>query len=100
MVTLKKEGKDKIGVTNPFYTYHEKQVMEITGKRPYYLPLEKNEDWTPNFEKLEEFMKEGLNALIVINFFYFLSQLIFFLGLQSWKSIWGSFDQGATHQIC
>eukprot|EP01091_Cochliopodium_minus_P002263 TRINITY_DN12129_c1_g1_i1.p1 TRINITY_DN12129_c1_g1~~TRINITY_DN12129_c1_g1_i1.p1 ORF type:complete len:400 (-),score=99.87 TRINITY_DN12129_c1_g1_i1:166-1344(-) len=67
LVTLHKQGKDKIAVTNPFYTYHEKQVMEITGKKPWYLPLAKNEDWTPDFEKLEQFLKDGLNAIIVCN---------------------------------
>ena len=67
LTALKKEGKTKVGVTNPFYTYHERQVMEITGNKPEYLQLSLDEDWNPDWNQLEKLLKGGMKGLIVCN---------------------------------
>ena len=50
LLSLKKEGKTKIGLIEPFYTYHIKQIEQTIGTIPIY--ISSNSDFTPDFNRI------------------------------------------------
>jgi len=71
LTTLRNEahqqGKQfKVGLLVPFYTYHMRQIMEVTGSEPVY--VETNPDFSPNFLKIEDVLsRQHLNVIIFTN---------------------------------
>jgi len=55
----------KIGLLVPFYTYHMRQVQEVTGKEPIY--VSSNEDFSPNFQEIQKALESGLDILMFTN---------------------------------
>lgn len=67
MASLKNRGKNRIGITNPFFPLHEKDVKEMVGKDAIYVDLKREDEWKMDWNQLETKLKEGLDALIISN---------------------------------
>ena len=61
-------GVKRIGVTNPFYTYHGKHIELTTGHKPVFVQLDHQGDtFDFDWDSLEKQLKEGMGAIIVCN---------------------------------
>ena len=60
----KKEGKVKVGIITPYYTYHQKQIYEATGEEPIF--ISSNDDFTPNLKEIEKSIVD--NKLDIVMF--------------------------------
>ncbi len=65
---LHARGVNKIGLTNPFYTYHGKHIEMATGNKPVFVQLDHaggtfDIDW----DDLERELKNGMGGIIVCN---------------------------------
>jgi len=65
LLVLRKRGKNKIGVIEPYYTYHARQVEEVFDKLPIGIPS--FDDFSPNWEEIEKALKTGLDGIILCN---------------------------------
>eukprot|EP01087_Luapelamoeba_hula_P013666 TRINITY_DN390_c0_g1_i1.p1 TRINITY_DN390_c0_g1~~TRINITY_DN390_c0_g1_i1.p1 ORF type:complete len:390 (+),score=64.40 TRINITY_DN390_c0_g1_i1:118-1287(+) len=65
LVMLKAMGASKVGLIEPFYTYHARQVQEVLGQPPSAIPS--NDDWSPNWEAVEASIKQGTNCIMMCN---------------------------------
>jgi aspartate/methionine/tyrosine aminotransferase len=66
---MDRKGVKKIGLTNPFYTYHLKHIDIISkGGKAVYVQLEtENDSFDINWKSLEEQLADGMQALIICN---------------------------------
>jgi len=55
----------KIAILVPFYTYHNKQIQDILGVTPVYIPT--NEDFTPNWDAITKELQNGLDLIMFTN---------------------------------
>jgi len=55
----------RVGLLVPFYTYHFKQITDILGEQPVFIST--NEDFTPNFEIIENHLQRGLDLILITN---------------------------------
>jgi aspartate/methionine/tyrosine aminotransferase len=61
-------GVKKVGLTNPFYTYHGKHIELTTGNKPVFVQLDHQGDsFDFDWESLEQQLKGGMGAIIVCN---------------------------------
>ncbi len=61
-------GVKKVGLTNPFYTYHGKHIEMATGNKPVFVELDhKHDTFAINWDSLEQQLKDGMGAIIVCN---------------------------------
>jgi len=68
LLTLRNEKRGqplKVGLLVPFYTYHQKQIMELLGSEPEYIQC--NDIMSPNFANIESALKSGLDLIIFCN---------------------------------
>eukprot|EP01090_Pellita_catalonica_P020439 TRINITY_DN7308_c0_g1_i1.p1 TRINITY_DN7308_c0_g1~~TRINITY_DN7308_c0_g1_i1.p1 ORF type:complete len:386 (+),score=67.16 TRINITY_DN7308_c0_g1_i1:159-1160(+) len=65
LMMLKTENKTKIGLIEPFYTYHAKQVQAVLGVAPEF--IKSNPDFSLNFDNIENSLKAGCNCIIMCN---------------------------------
>lgn len=62
------KGVRKFGITNPFYTYHAKHIAVATKSNPVFVQLNHQDDsFSINWDSLEQQLKDGMGALIVVN---------------------------------
>jgi len=48
LMVLRKQGKSRMAVIEPYYTYHSRQVEEVFQKLPEGIPS--HPDWSPDFD--------------------------------------------------
>ena len=48
LMVLRKRGKSRMAVIEPYYTYHARQVEEVFQKLPEGIPS--HPDWSPDFD--------------------------------------------------
>jgi hypothetical protein len=48
LMVLRKQGKTRIAVIEPYYTYHARQVEEVFQRLPEGIPS--HPDWSPDFD--------------------------------------------------
>jgi len=65
LMVLRRRGKSRIGVIEPYYTYHARQVEEVFQKLPEGIPS--HDDWSPDFEAVEKALKGGIEGIIICN---------------------------------
>jgi len=65
LLVLRKKGKTRMAVIEPYYTYHARQVEEVFQKLPEGIPS--NADWTPNWTAIETSLKGGVEGIILCN---------------------------------
>ncbi len=66
LLALRKRGKTRVAVLEPFYTYHKRQVEEVLGAgKCSFVPC--GADLGPDWAALETQFGAGLDALIVCN---------------------------------
>jgi aspartate/methionine/tyrosine aminotransferase len=61
-------GVTKVGLTNPFYTYHGKHIELAIGNKPVFVQLDyKGDTFDFDWDSLEQQLKGGMGAIIVCN---------------------------------
>jgi aspartate/methionine/tyrosine aminotransferase len=65
LMVLRKRGKSRIAVIEPYYTYHSRQVEEVFQKLPEAIPS--HPDWSPDFVAIENALKGGVEGIIIAN---------------------------------
>jgi len=61
LMWLRKQGKRKIAVLEPVYTYHIFQCEMVFEKKPIFVPS--NKDFSLNWEAIESLLNEGVDAI-------------------------------------
>jgi aminotransferase len=69
LTMLKNEGRNRIGLVSPYYTYHLKEVHTVFGKDPVYIPMFNYDDLMGEFDfgALEKALQDGLDCVIICN---------------------------------
>lgn len=65
LMVLRKQGKSRMAVIEPYYTYHSRQVEEVFQKLPEGIPS--HLDWSPDFDAIEKALKGGVEGIIIAN---------------------------------
>eukprot|EP00457_Paulinella_chromatophora_P010663 gb/GEZN01010774.1/.p1 GENE.gb/GEZN01010774.1/~~gb/GEZN01010774.1/.p1 ORF type:complete len:392 (-),score=53.95 gb/GEZN01010774.1/:4-1179(-) len=65
LLLLKQQGKSRVAVLEPFYTYHMKDIQSALGTEPIYIPCgaEMSVDW----QAIDKALTQGLDGLILTN---------------------------------
>jgi aspartate/methionine/tyrosine aminotransferase len=65
LMVLRKRGKSRMAVIEPYYTYHARQVEEVFQKLPEGIPS--HPDWSPDFDAIEKALKDGVEGILMTN---------------------------------
>lgn len=65
LMLLRKRGKDRIAVIEPYYTYHAREVEQVFNKLPIGIPS--HPDFSPDWQEIEKAMIAGLDGIILCN---------------------------------
>jgi aminotransferase len=65
LMMLRKRGKSRIAVIEPYYTYHARQVEEVFQRLPEGIPS--HEDWSPDFNAIEKALQGGVEGILIAN---------------------------------
>jgi aspartate/methionine/tyrosine aminotransferase len=62
LMWLRKQGKSKVAVLEPVYTYHIFQSEMVFEKKPVFIP--KKDDFTPNWQGIQDALNDGVQAIL------------------------------------
>eukprot|EP01100_Stratorugosa_tubuloviscum_P013327 TRINITY_DN661_c0_g2_i1.p1 TRINITY_DN661_c0_g2~~TRINITY_DN661_c0_g2_i1.p1 ORF type:complete len:388 (-),score=185.92 TRINITY_DN661_c0_g2_i1:119-1282(-) len=65
LMMARSEGKNRVGLIEPAYTYHIFQSKMVFGQHPIAVPSKP--DFCPDFDKIQEALDAGIDVLITSN---------------------------------